>query len=106
MSNIFTFLTVSLPFSRDVSTAISNILQTTTARWRHGSHSAQTYHSGVCPPRPRPVWLFGTSSRGAHTRVIHLRRMTTVSPSSGIMAIGEPRFDCDLEVIDLRLDLT
>ena len=50
MSNIFTYFTISLPFSsRDVSIAISNLLQMTTARWRHGSHSTQTYHSGVCP---------------------------------------------------------
>ena len=43
MSNIFIYFTVSLPFcSRDVSIAISNLLQMTTARWRHGSHSAQT----------------------------------------------------------------
>ena len=48
MNNIFTDFTVSLPFSsRDVSIAISNLLQTTTARWRHGSRSTQTYHSGV-----------------------------------------------------------
>ena len=34
ISNIFTYFTVSLPFSsRDVSIAISNLLQTTTARW-------------------------------------------------------------------------
>ena len=29
-------------FSRDDSTAVSNLLRTTTARSRHGSHSAQT----------------------------------------------------------------
>ena len=47
MSNFFTYFTVSLPFSfRDVSTAISNLLQMTTTRWRNGSHSMQTYHSG------------------------------------------------------------
>ena len=43
MSDIFTYFRVSLPFtSRDVSIAISNLLQTTTARWRHGGHSMQT----------------------------------------------------------------
>ena len=36
MRNIFAYFTISLPFSsHDVSTAISNLLQTTTARWRH-----------------------------------------------------------------------
>ena len=45
LSNIFNYFTVSLPFSaRDVSTAIRNHLQTTTARWRHCSHS--TTYSG------------------------------------------------------------
>ena len=40
MSNIFTYFTVNLPLSScDVSTAISNLLQTTTTRWRHESHS-------------------------------------------------------------------
>ena len=44
MSNSFTYFTVTLPFSsRDVLTAISNLVQTTTARWQHGSHSTQTY---------------------------------------------------------------
>ena len=43
-------LTISLPFSfRDVSIAISNLLQANTSRWRQGSHSSQTYHSGVSP---------------------------------------------------------
>ena len=42
MSNIFTYFTVSLPFSsRDVSIAMSNLLQTTTAKWRHDSHSTE-----------------------------------------------------------------
>ena len=71
MSNSFTYFTVSLPFSsRDVSTAISNLFQTTTARWRHGSHSTQTYHSGVCPPRPRPRWPFRRS--GDHLRFVRV----------------------------------
>ena len=40
MSNIFTYFTVSLPFfSRDVSIAISNLLQMTTTRWRHSINS-------------------------------------------------------------------
>ena len=67
--------------SRDISTAISNLLQMTTARWRHSSHSMQTYHSGVCS-RPCTGWPF-RRSLGAHTRVICLHRMTTVSPCSG-----------------------
>ena len=56
MSNIFTYFTVSLPFSsRDVSIAISNLLQTTTARWRHGSHSTQT--SLLCVPPAAAPWV-------------------------------------------------
>ena len=57
VGNIFLHILQSVYlFFRDVSIAISNLLQTITARWRHGSHSAQMYHSGVCPPRPRFVW--------------------------------------------------
>ena len=42
MSNIFTYFIVSLPFSsHDVSIVISNLIQTTTARWRHGSQQRQ-----------------------------------------------------------------
>ena len=49
MSDMFTYFTDRLHFSsRDISIAIGNLLQTTNARWRHGSHSMQTYHSGVC----------------------------------------------------------
>ena len=47
MSNIFTYFTVSLPFSsRDVS-AISNLLQTTITGWQHVCHSTQMYHFGA-----------------------------------------------------------
>ena len=46
MSNIFTYFTVSLPFSsRDISIAISNLLQMTTARWRHGRCSTFVHPS-------------------------------------------------------------
>ena len=38
LSNIFTYFTISLPFSsHDVLTAISNLLQTTTAREQHSA---------------------------------------------------------------------
>ena len=100
MSNSFTYFTVSLSFSsRDISTAISNLLQMTTVRWQHRSHSMQTYHSGKknqrqhasrCGPIPTLTYLWWppegpTRARphGAHTRVICLRRMTTVLPCSG-----------------------
>ena len=70
MSNIFTYFTVSLPFSsRDISIAISNLLQTTTARWRHGSHSTQTSLWCVSPPpRPPPGWPFRRLSQMCESR--------------------------------------
>ena len=45
MSNMFyLFRSQFTFFSRDVSTAVSNLLQTTTDRWRHVSHSTQMYY--------------------------------------------------------------
>ena len=56
MSNIFTYFTVSLRFSsRDDSTAIGNLFQTNTVKWRHGSHSTQTYHFGAIAPKQIPI---------------------------------------------------
>ena len=91
MSNIFTYFTVSLPFSsRDVSIAINNLLQMTTARWvwiRKTKDSMNQYEgryrlSYICDDL-----LKGHPGRGrgggTHTRVIHLCRITTASPSSG-----------------------
>ena len=49
MNTIFTYFSVNLPFSsRDISIAVNNLLQTTTARRRHSSHSTQT-HTTVSP---------------------------------------------------------
>ena len=65
----FLLISVSLPSSRDVSTAISNLLQKTIARWQHCSNSMQMYPSGVCPPRSRA--LGGPS--GGHCRYVKSR---------------------------------
>ena len=51
LSNIFTYFTVSLPFSScGVLIAISNLLQMTTTRWRNGSHSMQMYVNTAMKP--------------------------------------------------------
>ena len=47
LCNIFTYFKVSLPFFPDVSTAISNLLQTTNARWRHCCHFSLFRHLEV-----------------------------------------------------------
>ena len=51
-----------------------DIVQMTTARWRHGSHYTQAYHTWPIPTDSHTSTMI--------SRVIRLRRMTTVSPSS------------------------
>ena len=66
MSNIFTYFTVSLPFSsRDVSIAVSRLLQ-----MLDGDTVVilRRRHSGVCPPRGRA--LCGPS--GDHRRCVRV----------------------------------